>query len=295
MKSGSSFQKTHRCNNMLTINDFRQSFNRAFSLSLTRQKLLLTFCILALCGLMVVFARAIASHAGQWIAMSLTFLPFFLCSGLLLSTGILLIRIYHDEIKSKETPFRDIVAKSWEIAIGASYFTIPIIMGYLLLWMLLGIFFLLQGIPGVGSFFTIILAFGPFLLNFGSLLLCVLCIAVLYFLTPILAFRGFNRIKVSQLLVYRLKGDVFSNILLAFIALLPLTICLIILSIAAIMTGTICYSCETDWHIPLQWFFIMIPFTALLTPAVVFFFSMSAEAHVLMVKDSRQSSSTPTP
>jgi len=270
---------------MLSINDIRFAFNRAFILSFTKRKLLLTFCILALCGLMIVFARAISSYAGQWIAMSLTFLPFFLCSGVLLSTGILLIRIYHDEIKNKSVPIRDVFAKSWEVVIGASYFAIPIILGYLLLWMLLGIFFLLKEIPGIGDFFAIILAFGPFLLNFGSLVLCLLCIAILYLLTPIIALRGLNRIKVSQLAVYRLKGDIFSNLLLAFIALLPLTFCLIILTTAAVMTGTICYNCENNWHISLQWFFIMIPFTALLTPAVVFFFSMSAEAHVLMVKN----------
>lgn len=269
---------------MVSINDIRSAFNRAFLLSFTKRKLLLTFCILALCGLMIVFARAISIYAGQWVAMSLTFLPFFLCSGVLLSTGILLIRVYHDEIKNKSVPLTEVFAKSWEVVIGASYFAIPIILGYLLLWMLLGIFFLLKEIPGIGDFFGIILAFGPFLINFGSLVLCLLCIAILYLLTPIIALRGLNRIKVSQLAVYRLKGDVFSNLLLAFIALLPLAFCLIILTIAAIMTGTVCYNCESSWHLSMQWFFIMIPFTALLTPAVVFFFSMSAEAHVLMVK-----------
>ena len=135
--------------------------------------------------------------------MSLTFLPFFLCSGVLLSTGILLIRVYHDEIKNKDIPIREVFAKSWEVVIGASYFAIPIILGYLLLWMLLGVFFLLKEIPGIGNFFAIILAFGPFLLNFGSLVLCLLCIAILYLLTPIIALRGLNRIKVSQLAVLR--------------------------------------------------------------------------------------------
>ena len=217
------------------------------------------------------------------------FLPFFLCSGILLSTGILLIRVYHDEIKNKEVPISEVFAKSWETVIGASYFAIPIILGYLLLWMLLGLFFVLKEIPGIGSFFSIIFAFGPFLLNLGSLILCLLCIGILYILTPIIAFRGLNRIKVSQLAVYRLKSDIFSNLILAFIALFPLIFCLVILTAAAIMTGAICYNCEFTWHTPLQWFVMMIPFTALLTPATVFFFSMAAEAHVLMV---RQASST---
>lgn len=269
---------------MLSTQNLRMAFNRAFILSFTKRKLVLTFCILALCGLLIVFAKAISSHVGAWVAMSLTFLPFFLCSGVLLSTGILLIRLYHDEIKNKEASIGEVFAKSWEVVIGASYFAIPIILGYLLLWMLLGIFFLLGEIPGIGDFFAIILAFGPFLLNFGSLVLCLLCIASLYVLTPIIALRGLNRIKVSQLIAHRLKGDVFSNLLLGLIALLPLLLCLAILTLAAMMTGTIYQACESTWHVSLQWFIIMIPFTALLTPAVVFFFTMSAEAHVLMVK-----------
>lgn len=274
---------------MLKLNDIEQAFNRAFFLSFTKRKLILTFLILALCGILVVFARSISIHTGQWIAMSLTFLPIFLCSGVLLSTGILLIRIYHDEVKHKDIPVKDVFAKSWEVVIGASYFAIPIILGYLLLWMLLGLFFLLKAIPGIGEFFAVILSFGPFLLNFGSLVLCVLCLAILYFVTPIIALRGLNRIQISQLVVSRIKGDVFSNLILAITALTPLFFCLSFLVLAAFMTGNICYHCEKPWHETLQWFFVMIPFTALLTPAVVFFFSMSAEAHILMVKANKSS------
>lgn len=268
----------------MNLSEVQFIFNRAASLTFSAKKLLLVFVVLALCGLMVVFFRGLAINAGQWIVMSLTFLPFFLCAGVLLSTGIVLTRIYHDEIKQKPVKYTDILSNSWEIIIGASYFSIPIILSYLLLWMMLGIFVLLKQIPGIGEFFAVILVFGPFLLNLFTLVLCVLNLAMLFFVTPVVALKGLNRIRVTQILAKRLKSDIFSNIFLALVATFPLLVFIGLLLLAAFLTGTVCYGCENPLHNVLQWFFIMIPFTAVLSPAVVFFFNFAAEAHVLTQK-----------
>lgn len=272
----------------MNLKDVQLIFNRAVSLTFVKKKLLLAFIVLALCGLLVVFFRGLAINAGQWVTMSLTFLPFFLCAGLLLSTGIVLTRIYHDEIKRKPTSYKEILSKSFEVIVGASYFSIPIILSYLLLWMVLGIFVLLKQIPGIGEFFGVILVFGPFLLNLVTLVLCVLNMAMLFFVTPVVALKGLNRIRVTQILVKRLKNDMFSNIFLALVATFPLIVFIVLLSLAAFLTGTVCYGCENPLHNVLQWFFIMIPFTALLSPAVVFFFNFAAESHVLMQKQMQQ-------
>src|SRR5262245_8810734 len=129
---------------MMNFNHMQLMFNRAVSLSLTKKKFLLVFSVLLLCGVLVVFFRGLALDANEWFLMSLTFLPIFLCAGILLSTGIVLIRIYHDEIKKKKISYKETLSKSLEIMIGAAYFSIPIILSYLLLWMLLGVFFLLK-------------------------------------------------------------------------------------------------------------------------------------------------------
>lgn len=257
-------------------------FNRALNYSFDKKKLLLAFSVLALCGLMVVFFRGLSINAGKWVLMSLAFLPLFLCAGVLLSMGILLIRIYHDEIKDRPIDYYELVSRSWEVIIGASYFSIPIILSYLLLWMLLGIFVLLKQIPAIGDVFAVVLAAGPFLLNLGTLVLSLLNFAMLFFVTPIVALKGLNRIQVTQILVDRLKSDAFTNVLLAFTAVIPLLAVGGLLILAAILTGTVCPTCENPLYNVLQWFFIMIPFTALLAPAVVFFFNFAAEAHVLM-------------
>jgi hypothetical protein len=196
----------------MNLSEIQFTFNRALSLTFQKKKLLLVFTVLALCGLLVVFFRALAINAGQWVLMSLTFLPIFLCTGMLLSLGIILVRAYHDEIKKKPFELKQIFASSWELVLGASYFTVPIILCYLLLWMLLGIFFLLKEIPGVGDFFAVILAFAPFLINLGTILLGILNLSMLFFVTPVIALNGLNRIRVSQIIGKRLKGDPFSNL-----------------------------------------------------------------------------------
>lgn len=274
----------------MTFKDIAFIFNRALSLTFSKKKWLLVFSVLALSGLLVVFFRGLSLHAGQWIQQSLTFLPIFLCAGILLSMGILLIRIYHDEIKKTSVYYRDIIANSWQLVIGASYFTIPIILSYLLLWMLLGIFVMLKEIPLLGDFISVILAFAPFVINLSTLILCVLSVALLFFVAPVLALRGMDRYLVSQLVVSRFQSDIFSNLVLICLALFPLLCILGLLTLAVSMTGSLCLDCQTPVQTILKWFFIMLPFTAFLTPAVIFFFNFAAESHVLMQKQTRQGS-----
>lgn len=273
----------------MTLDEIRFIFDRAFLSTFTRAKLFLTFFVLALCGVLVVFFRGIGIDAGQWLALSLTFLPMFLCAGVLLSLGIFLIRIYHDEIKERKVSYKRTFIRSWEVVIGASYFSVPIILCYLLLWMLLGVFVLLSEIPSIGNIFSIILVFGPFLINLGTLVLIVLSLALLFYVAPILALKGFNRIHVSRLLVKRFKHNIFLNMLLAIIATLPLLALLGILTAAVFLTGTLIYPSSTPVQTVLIWFFTMIPFTAILSPAVIFFFNFAAESHVLIMKQQKES------
>lgn len=273
----------------MTLNEIRFIFNRALSASWNKIKFFITFIVLILCGVLVVFFRGIALDTGQWIALSLTFLPIFLCAGILLSLGILLIRIYHDEVKEKKVSYRRTLIKSWEVVIGASYFSVPMILCYLLLWMFLGIFVLLSEIPNIGEVFGAVLAFAPFLINLGTLLLTVLNFALLFYVTPILALKGFNRIQVSRILARRFKDDVFSNLFLIVIAMLPLLALLVLLTCSAFLTRSLCSACSTPVQTVLMWFFTMIPFTGILSPAVIFFFNFAAEAHVLVLNQQTNS------
>lgn len=268
----------------MTLDEIRFIFNRSLVLTFTWTKLLLAFVILAMCGLFVIFFHGLSFEANQWISLSLTFMPVFLCAGVLLSAGVLLIRIYHDEVKEKVVDLQKILGNSWDVVIGATYFSIPILLSYLLLWMILGVFVLLSTIPGIGMVFNTVLIFGPFLINLGTLCLILLNVALLFFVAPILALKGHNRLQVSQSLVQRFSRDIFSNLFLLVIGTIPLLFVLGLLLTTVFLTGSLCYDCITPLHTVLFWFFMMIPFTAMLSPGVVFFFNFAAESHVLMIK-----------
>jgi hypothetical protein len=263
-------------------------FNRALSLIFSRKKLLVVFTVLAFCGLLVVFCRGLAMNAGEWIAMSLTFLPVFLCAGVLLAMGVVLIRIYHDEVKRKPIGYRKVLNNSWDTMISSSYLAVPLVLIYLLLWIVLGLFFLLKEIPLIGEYISVILAFGPFLLILGSLILCSLTLLLLFFVTPAIALNATDRLKVSQIVLKRVLSNIFTNIVLALVAILPLLFAVGLLIVAAVLTGFSYLASDNTLQIVLEWFFIMLPFVAALTPVVIFFFNFAAEAHVLMQRKLRQ-------
>jgi hypothetical protein len=262
-------------------------FTRAWSLTLSKKKWLFVFSALVISGLLFICCRGLGLHAGQWVQLSLTFLPIFLCTGFLLPLGIVLIRIYHDEIKRREINYWQTISNSWPVIIGASYFAIPLILSYLLLWILLGVFVLLSEVPVVGESFGILLLFAPFLIHLATLVLCLLGVALLFFITPLIAFRGFESLTILKLAVKRLERDVLANLILVFMALVPVAIVIVLLSCTVMLTDSLCLECHTPVKTILSWFFMMIPFIAFLTPTVIFFFNFAAEAHVFMHKQKK--------
>lgn len=273
----------------MTLSDIQQLFNRALALSFEKTKLLLASAILALCGVLVVFFQTLAIDASRWVGMSLVFIPLFLCAGVLLSAGILFIRIYHDEIKQRKVHYSDTLDRSWGDITLAFYSAVPVVLCYLIVWMALGVFVLLKETPGIGDFFGAILVFAPFLLNLSAILLALASLLLLYFFAPLIAFKGFDRTQLIPLFVKRVRFDVFYNLLFGVIALLPLLFCLSILVVALYLTGSLyAQPPEKALYHAIQSFFLMLPFVVLLSPAVIFFFNFSAEAHVYMQKLMRQ-------
>lgn len=262
--------------------DLQQMFNRAADKTFDSSKWLLTTGILSLCGLLVLFFHALALKAGDWLAVSALFLPIFLCGGILLSLGIVLIRAYHQEIKQKEFTYKELLKASWKVALGAAYFCVPILLIYLLMWILMGFFLLLKAIPFLGGALGVLFVFAPFLLNFGSLILCLLSAVILFFITPLVALRSVDPVNVSQLVVERVRRDLFGNVVFMLIALLPLACTLILLSLAVSLTGAFYLEYEGEVAYILSWFLIMIPFIAVLSPSIIFFFNFAAEGHVKM-------------
>ena len=273
----------------MQIDDISFIFNRAALKALDWQRCLLMSSALALCGLFFGFFFSLAIDSGPWMRMSLTFVPFFFSIGILLSTGVFMVRLYHDEVKGKATTLRSTLIKSWDVVIAAAYFSIPLILIYLVLWMVLGVVVLFQQMPLVGPFFSALIAFAPFLIHLSSLLLALLSVALLFFVAPALALKGLDAIAVTKGLAKRLKRDLFSNFLLATLSLIPLGAILALLLLAARMSGSVCWpsACGQSLVLTIRWLVTLVPFAAILSPVFVFFFHFSAEAHVLLLQEQR--------
>lgn len=238
--------------------------------------MMIAFPALVLCGLLVVFCKAVACDATDWIKMSLAFLPILLSSGVLLALGVLLIRIHMHEVKGLNLSLQRLFSGSTDLILATSYLSIPPVLTYLCLWIVLGFFYLLGE---MSSFFTVIFAFGPFLLIFSSLLLCLLNLALLFFVAPAAAFQPHKKFALAKRVLALFQGKMLSSFALFLLALLPIFLVSSLLVLAAILSNS---APEQPLSIALEWFFIMLPFAALLTPAVIFFFNFAAESYQLL-------------
>lgn len=266
------------------FNEIEKAFSRAIALSFSKKKMMLTFPVLVLCGLLTVFCRAVACDASDWVSFSLAFLPILLSSGILLSLGVLLVRIHYHEVKQLSISFPRLITGSLNLIVGTSYLSVPPILAYLLLWIVLGLFFLLKEIPGIGNFFSVVFAFAPFLLIFGSLLLCLLTLGLLFFVAPVAALQSVKRMSLAKQVLSRLQGRLLTSLALFLIALVPILLVAGLLSLSAFLTNLNFTMSERSLMVAMEWFFIMLPFSAILTPAVIFFFNFAAESHQILTK-----------
>ncbi len=266
----------------MTWIELERSFHRAFYFSFSRRRMFLTFPTLVLCGILSVFCHALSLDATPWLSLCLGFLPIFLSSGILLALGVILSRVYYAESKQMAVNMRRLIHSSMDLIIGISYFSVPPLLVYLLFWVFLGVFFLLKEIPGFGEFFSVVFSFGPFILIFGSLLLCLLNLGLLFFVAPAANVLAMRKGMLIRRVFNPLKKQIFSAVILFFIGIFPLLFVSSLLSLSAFLTNTSFFSSNHSLSMAMEWFFVMLPFAALITPAVVFFFNFSSESYALL-------------
>lgn len=265
--------------------DLERMFNRSILLSFSRKKFFFIFPVLLICGLLIVFCRALAFEANRWVIMSLSFLPVFLCSALLLASGALMMRMYYQEVKGVDFEVKKMINQSVQLIVGVSYLSLPFLLSYLVVWSLMGVFHLIQAIPQIGTAVGVLLSFGPFLLVFASIVLSFLCLAMLFFITPQVALKETIEFKVVEHLLLRIRDNVFTNSLVFLIALTPIFFVVGTLVLAAFLTGFEYLSSHHVLGTTMQWLFIMIPFCAILTPFVVFFFNFATETFACLERE----------
>jgi len=122
------------------------------------------------------------------------------------------------------------------------------------------------------------------------MLVPVLNLFLLFFATPHIALNSRLKLKLAEDVYRRFSENLFSNLLLFLLGVVPLLLVVGLLSLAAFLTGVNFFINTETLAIALQWFFIMIPFCAILTPGILFFFNFAVESYALMQKKHPQAS-----
>lgn len=254
-------------------------FNRALAHAFGLKKFFCLFIVLYFSGLVFLFFQGLALYSALWLKLPLQFLPLFVAIGLVMAGGIFLVRVYHEELDGGQPCISEIGRRSWDLLIKASFLAFPLIAAFLIFWLLIGIFLLLKSIPYIGHLLGVILAFAPFLLNFAILLLFLTALAAFFFLAPPLAkAEKFDRSGFAK----RLRNDFFLNIVLLVVAFLPVWFIWILVKSAVLMTIHLYSFSDSQLERLLQGIFILLPLTAILTPAVTFFFNFAYESFLAL-------------
>jgi len=256
----------------------RVLFNRAFYGAFDARKNVLISLVLFWGGLLLVFFRALSFGASPWVRLNLIFMPIFLCSGLLLALGVVLVRMYRQEQKQKKWFFQELIVKYGEVILGASYFAVPVALLFLLLWFVVGVFILFSKIPVVGPLFGAFLASVPFLLNSLAISLLIATIAFLFFASPLLAVKQGNFVSILRRIFERFWTDPYQSLSFFFRALFPVLGSGLVLWLSSSMTKGL-FPAPNEFVSVLRMFFMMIPFVLLISPAICFFFNYACEAN----------------
>ncbi len=268
----------------MSLKDLEFCFNRALHYTFSKKKFWMVFPVLILCGILVVFCRALALGSISWIALSMIFLPIFLCAGILLALGTLLCRIYYHEVKSLTFHVKEIFSKSLDLIIGTIYLSLPPILVYLLLWAFEGVFMLLKEIPTIGQYMGVFLSIAPFLITLASIFLVIFSFTLLFYATPVIAFQEKEKLIVFKKIREVTKENIFRSAMLFILAILPLLVIVALLILAAYITN-LHYSLSLDLlMVTIKWFFIMLPFCFFISFAIIFFFNFASESYNLLRK-----------
>ena len=259
----------------MTFSEVEQIFNRAFLKSFCRKKILFLFPILVACGILTVFCRTLSIGVNHWVWMSLSFLPFFLSTGVLLAAGVMLIKMYVFEVKGMDYKIGKLFISSMQMVIGVSYLCFPLILAYLVLWSVMGVFYLLKQVPAFGDIFGTLLSFGPYLLMLGSLALAAISVLLLFFITPHMALKKTLQMNIAAEVTRRMKKSIFANGVLLFIGMIPLALILFFLILGGQMTGA-------SYFLPKE--ALAVGIRELMTPFTIFFFNFSLESYMIFKK-----------
>ncbi len=256
----------------------KEPFNRALKQSFCWSKWIGCSVSIVVIGLIFLFFGTLAASSAGWLKATLGLLPLFLSVGLFCSLGVILVKLYDDELQRKKSTLLSVAKDSLQLLLGTSYITIPLFVLFIVLWIFLGLYQLLSYTPLFGSFIGVTLSFVPFLIYVALFLILAISVITLFYLVPPVAINGWEGREIIKQKLTEILVDPFNHGKYLLIALIPPTISLFILLWSARMAKLHFKEVEIDLF-AVQWVIVLIPFAALLAPSVLFFFNFAHEIY----------------
>ncbi|NDE62903.1 MAG: hypothetical protein EB053_00940 [Chlamydiae bacterium] len=254
-----------------------EMLKRAYHASLTREKIFLTYPVLLLASLIIVFTFAILHQAHDWIIFGAICVPIYLTFGLLGSLAVFIHRIYYHELRGETVNYKDILKASFNRMLNGVFLALPLILAHVGLWLLMGLFYLIQGIPYFGPVFAVVFAMLPFAFMMAMGLIPLIALIVLFYGSSFFAFDlsfDLSHFKERPSLV---MGHFV-------IAILPLLLGTFFLGLIYWLTMNLFGVENNVVAISLQRLFLLLPFSFYLTPFVLFFFHFGLESYRSFIK-----------
>jgi len=259
--------------------NYQLAIKRAFVHAFNVKKIIFAYPFVFLCGLIVVFSKLLALAANRWIMLSLFFLPILFSVAILYVLGIFLNQIYYKELKNAKVSYFDIMKNSFDKVLASLNISISFVLVFLIIWLIFGLLVAIKQIPHLGMFIAGILSFLPFLLIFGTILLCIVDILVLFFAAPIITFNEKKKFTlIKKIFFENFQKNVFESIFQFFIGTAFIFFALFYVYVSAKLTSFLFYIPIKE-YLALKEFFVTILASLFLTPFVIFFFNFSLESY----------------
>lgn len=268
----------------MIFKDFDKCFTRAFLFSFHKRKLFFAYPFILLIGIIFIFFRSLVLKSGSWATLSFVFLPIFISFAILFVLGIFLARMYIHDVKNLKCSYMEILKNSVDKISQTFYISILSIVSFVVLWIIFGFLSAIKDIPHIGSFIGVFLSIIAYILILFFLVLIILNLLFLFFLTPFISLKPKLKFKGFFEVLKNLKNRIFMNFFLFLIAIVSFLIPSAFLYISALLTKNYFAIRLDSIYLGMESFFIMIPFTILITPFVIFFFNFSVESFNILHK-----------
>lgn len=259
----------------MQFSDLESMCTRACRHVFFKTKIWYTALLVTVSALVGFCALSIALWSFDLLKSTLLFLPFVATFLSIMTVGVFLIRAYHDEVKRRKTSYKTVLLNCRQELVTSARFFQPFIALFFLLCVGDIAYFFLRMLPGLQGFFDLVFVLGAILWTFTLFLLCAGSCFFIFCITPSLALKPFSN---KELLLY--SKEAFQSHLLLRLSLFLVAVAPLVLSAFLLWLSLLAISYDTIW--PIGGLFVMVEVAALLSPAIIFFFNMAAETHILI-------------